>query len=304
MSILEDIQQDAVDGKVDVSILLRKCKLLAARLGSKELEDWVTHESNGYPLDISVPEYRIWPLELKGHFSGPFGSGINNAPIPLACLPVKVRADYQRYKCRQSIASIEDILRKSKDGKGTLSVAVGDLALVIGQTVYKHQNCVEAWAQFGSGQLVELVNCVRNKVLDFSLAIWKQAPNAGQGPTAKESAIPAAQVTQIFQTTIYGGSASIVGTAEQVAVSFGITPKDFKSLAKALQENGIPDPEIEELKEIISVEPEAIDGKVGPKVAAWMGKIFQKAADGTVGIGVGAAGNLLSQVIAKFYGLG
>jgi hypothetical protein len=23
-----------------------------------------------------VPEYRVWPLEVKGHFSWPFGSGI------------------------------------------------------------------------------------------------------------------------------------------------------------------------------------------------------------------------------------
>ena len=60
-TILEDIQNDAVDASKDLSTLLRKCKLLAARLGSQQLEDWLLWESNGYPGDVPVPDYRVWP---------------------------------------------------------------------------------------------------------------------------------------------------------------------------------------------------------------------------------------------------
>ena len=87
MSLLEDIQNAAVDSKSDLGTLLRKCKLLAARLGSKPLEDWLLWESNGYPDDIPVPDYRIWRLEVKGHFYGAFGAAFQNAPIPHLCLP-------------------------------------------------------------------------------------------------------------------------------------------------------------------------------------------------------------------------
>lgn len=62
MTLLEDIQNAAIDAKSDLGTLLRKCKLLAARLGSQQLEDWVLWESNGYPADVNVPDYRIWPL--------------------------------------------------------------------------------------------------------------------------------------------------------------------------------------------------------------------------------------------------
>lgn len=70
MSILEEIQAAAVDGTSDLGSLLRKCKLLAARLGSEPLENWLLWESNGYPENVEVPEYRIWSLQLKGHFFG------------------------------------------------------------------------------------------------------------------------------------------------------------------------------------------------------------------------------------------
>ncbi len=107
MSILNEIQAAAVDGESDLGALLRKCKVLAARLGSEPLENWVLWESNGYPENVEVPDYRTWELQLTGHFFGPFGSGIQNAPIPLVCVPDKFRKHYERYECRQSIASIE-----------------------------------------------------------------------------------------------------------------------------------------------------------------------------------------------------
>jgi hypothetical protein len=95
MSLLEDIQSAAVDSNSDLGTILRKCKLLAARLGSKTLENWLIYESNGYPLDVEVPDYRIWTHEVKGHFSGPFGSGMRNVPIPLISLPERVRDSYR-----------------------------------------------------------------------------------------------------------------------------------------------------------------------------------------------------------------
>ena len=87
MSLLDEIQKAALDGNTDLGTLLRKCKVLGAHLGSKPLEDWLVWESNGYPPGALVPAYRTWPLYVKGHFSGPFGSGLRNAPIPMTLLP-------------------------------------------------------------------------------------------------------------------------------------------------------------------------------------------------------------------------
>ncbi len=86
MDLLEDIQNAAADSSSDVSTLLRKCKILAARLDKQRLEDWLIWESDGYPKDVPVPEYRIWRLQVKGNFLGAYSSQ-SHAPVPTALLP-------------------------------------------------------------------------------------------------------------------------------------------------------------------------------------------------------------------------
>lgn len=301
MTLLEDIQNSAVDSRSDLAALLRKCKLLAARLGSQPLEDWLLWESNGYPDDVGVPAYRIWSLEIKGHFAGAMGAGLRNAPIPLACLPEKARGSYERYECRQSVASIEAML--TKDDSGTLAVSTGDLALILGTKVYQHYNCIQAWAEFGAGALVEVLNAVRNRILDFALAVWKEAPSAGDSGGDLSRKIEASRVTQIFNTTVFGGAANLVGTATRSHIEFNIGPKDFPALERILSDNGVSSPEIQELRVAVEAEPEAKSGQeFGPRVSSWIGKMMGKAADGSWKIGVGAAGSLLAQAIAKYYG--
>jgi len=105
VTLLEDIQQAAIDANSDLATLLRKCKLLAVRLGSQPLEDWLLWESNGYPDNVPVLKYRIWSLSVKGYFLGPFHAELKNAPIPYHCLPSTARKHYEYYECRQSIAA-------------------------------------------------------------------------------------------------------------------------------------------------------------------------------------------------------
>jgi hypothetical protein len=302
VTLLEDIQNAAVDAKSDLGTLLRKCKLLAARLGSKPLEDWLVWESNGYPDEVQVPEYRIWSLEVRGHFSGPGGSGLRNAPIPLAILPETARQYYERYECRQSIASIEAILRKVEGG--TVHISTGDLALALGMGVYERQNCLQAWAEFSGNQLVEVANSVRNRVLDFALAVWKEQPAAGELQVKASDTIAATRVTQIFNTTVYGGSAQLIGAAKDSTIAVTINTKDFASLERVLRGGGIPEGDVAELRAALEVEAELEPGRgFGPKVSSWVGRMMAKAADGSWGAGVGAAGTLLAQAIAKYYGL-
>jgi hypothetical protein len=57
-----------------------------------------------------------------------------------------------------------------------------------------------------------------------------------------------------------------------------------------------------ELREALDAEPKSNGGGFGPEVSAWIGKMMIKAADGSWQITTGAAGNLLSAALAKFYG--
>ncbi len=302
MSLLEEIQNEAVNSNGDLGALLRKCKLLAARLGSQPLENWLIWESNGYPDDIAVPDYRIWPLNIKGHFSGPFGSGLRNAEIPIACLPEKVRGSYLNYESRQSIASMEQMLKKSD--QNMLHVGTGDLAVILGTDVYQGQSCMQAWAEFGTGNVFELFNSVRNRVLDLSIAVWKEEPTAGDSTTTSSSSIEPSRVTQIFNTTVYGGSANLIGAANSSHVSFSVQQNNIPSLEKALRENDVLQEDIDSLKVAIEKDDCPVEqDKFGPKVSSWIAGMVKKAAGGGWAVSIGAAGGLLSHIISKFYGL-
>jgi hypothetical protein len=91
MSLLREIQATAVDSSSDIATLLRKCKILAFRLGNDDFKNWIDQELNGYSEISDLPQYRKISVQSGGHFSGPFGSGLNNAPIPSLCLPETIK---------------------------------------------------------------------------------------------------------------------------------------------------------------------------------------------------------------------
>lgn len=302
MTLLEDIQNSAVDAKCDMGTLLRKCKLLASRLGSQPLEDWLVWESNGYPDNIPVSEYRVWSLQVKGHFTGAYGSGLRNASIPLVYIPAEARKSYERYECRQSIANVENTLAVTK--AGMIQVSTSDLAVALGTKVFDGQSCIQAWAEFSSTHFVELVNIVRNRILDFSLALGKVQPLAGEAKGTPAQGFGPSNVTQIFNTKVYGGAANLVGSAHDLSISFHILKNDFVSLEKVLSENGVKDVDVAGLRTAIDGDqPPDSPHSFGPKVSSWIGAMAEKAANGTLKIGLGVAGSLLTKAIAKYYGL-
>ena len=303
MNLLEDIQKDAIDTSSDLGSLLRKCKVLAARLKSKELEDWLIWESNGYPENVPVPEYRIWSLEIKGHFAGAFGSGLKNAPIPIISLPKEVQDSYKTYEFRMSVGASESALKNYK--KGMIQISTGDLAVTLGANVYRNMNCLQCWAEFSAANLDELFNAVRERVLDFSLALWKEYPNAGEvSSDTSEESISSDRVTQIFNTKIYGGNTNLTGTANNSPITLNITSNDFDAVFRVFKNNGLSDKDLAELQSALSEDkPPQNPGKFGPKVSSWIARMIQKAAEGTWNIAVGTAANLLANTISKYYGL-
>jgi hypothetical protein len=84
-------------------------------------------------------------------------------PDPLY-LPEEERKLFEHYKCRQSISSIEAILKD--DPLGPLRINTGDLALTL-ENVYAYQSCGQAWAEFPAGHLRDL-SAYRVEVMPFN----------------------------------------------------------------------------------------------------------------------------------------
>lgn len=201
MSLLRDIQNAAVDSTTDLATVLRKCKILGARLGSREFKEWVDHELNGYPDLESIPTYRILRVHSKGHFSGPFGSGLRNAGIPLMNIPGEMRELLQYSHLTSSVATLESLTRQG--GGFAQENWPPDIVAMFADSFYYNMNCLQAWKVIPIGGIVGILNSVRNKILSFVLEIEAEAPDAGEAPV-NSSPVPQARVQQIFNTYITG----------------------------------------------------------------------------------------------------
>lgn len=189
MSLLREIQNDAVNSNVKVSDLLRKCKILAYRLGNTDFKNWVEYELNGYPKNLDeLPEYRIFNnVTSKGHFSGAFGSGLRNADIPSNCFHKDFRKDLTMVTLTVPIAEIESLVMGSKKGKMLEQPWDANFVAMFSNKIYKHMVCVQAWKVIPSTKLEGVVDIVKTKILNFVLEIEVINPEAGE---AKSNSIP------------------------------------------------------------------------------------------------------------------
>src|SRR4051812_4548435 len=68
LSLLEEIEQAALDDSADITGALRKCVALGGQSGSETLRAWATRELKGYSGSDELPEYRSVgaPIALDG----------------------------------------------------------------------------------------------------------------------------------------------------------------------------------------------------------------------------------------------
>ena len=176
------------------------------------------------------------------------------------------------------------------------------MAIYLGTNVYQDLNCLYAWCEFSASQLLEVLNTVRNRILDFSIAIGKENPTAGED-SISDSLIKPTKVTQIFETTVLGGYANVIGTTQESHINIEVRSNDLSSLEKHLQEIKVPKRSIAELKEILNNESHPTTSeRVGPRVNHWIAKMVTKAAEGSWKVSIAVASKLLADAISKFYG--
>lgn len=241
MSLLREIQGAAIDSTVSLATLLRKCKVLAARLGSQEFKTWIENELSGYKEKYTLPDYRVFRVNSKGHFSGPFGSGMRNADIPLLCINETFRDDLSNVYLTQPIASLEVLFDESKDSKsGTLQEPWNpDVVAYVGQGIHEGMNCVQAWKVIPTSRIVAALDAVRNRVLSFVIEIEAESPNAGEAPI-NSNPVPQEKVQHIFNTYITGNVQNVATGSthfKQEAVSRTENDQLFAQLLDALHDS-------------------------------------------------------------------
>jgi AbiTii-like protein len=306
MSLLRDIQDAAISSNVDISTVLRKCKVLAVRLGNKNFQKWVDEELNGYSDVKELPEYRIFNVHSKGHFAGPFGSGLNNADIPLLCIPEQYREDFGKSYCMDAISVYESLIKTSK-GDNLYEQWPPDFVALYGKNIYRGMNCLSAFKVIPHSAFVGLVDAVRNRILNFALEIESEAPDAGEAPINKPL-LSQDKVTQVFNTTIYGnvgniaeGSTNVIQTA-----TLHVNKNDLESLRSQLLNLEVPTSEITALEMALNDDDKNVvmkEKSLGKKVTSWIGNLIIKSVKGSIPVIKELSINLITKAIFMYYGI-
>lgn len=305
MSLLQQIQESVVEEGSDLGSILLKLRLLAARLGSNILEEWVKHESEGYPRDGEVPAYRIVEVTYRGTFFGPFGSAINNAQIPPYLIEKYAGESWTKYELRESIAAIDEMVKKSADG-GSFGIDASNLILLLQGKVYEGYACNDVSGSISPAAFYEIQQTVRSRILELTIELEKSVPGAMHvafgTPTANKSETD--QVQQITQQIIYGNVTTAVAGGSGSNIAVAVNERDNNSFIDCLVATGIPKGDATELAQIMAKEePTSSVEPFGQKAKSWIASNLKKAAEGTWKVGISVVSKVLTEAALKYYGL-
>jgi hypothetical protein len=296
--LITAIQDGAVSSSMPVGELLRRCQVIATRLKVPEFAAWVRYELDGYTEAAELPEYRIVHGLAQGHFMGPFGSGVKNSVLPANNLPEKLR-DWARVAyLRQPIAAIEEIANNGKQDSVRFAWP-GDLIALVQQDFYQGYALAQAWLSVSRSSFVGLVETVRNRILTLALEMEALVEDGG-GPS---SAATSGAVSQVFNTVIYGTVSNLAQASQHVAQTSGIAVGDLAALLAELGKLGVGEDDTKELASAIEEDGAPKGGKLGKRVAGWMGKMISKAASGTWNVATTTATTVLPKLIGAHYGI-
>lgn len=305
MSLLHQIQESVVQESCGLGSVLLKLRLLAARLGSNVLEEWVKHESEGYPEDSEVPSYRVIGVRYKGNFSGSFGSGIKNAPIPPYLIEKFAGKSWTHYEIRESIAAVDDLIKSSTE-KGSLGIDASNLILLLQGKIYEGYVCNDISGAISRTALSEIQQTVRGRILELTLELEKSIPAAVHvtfGAPKHQNTNPDI-VQQISQQIIYGNVTTAVAGGQCSAINLSFGEGDDKSLVEYLEKSGMPRSDAEEIAQIMKTEkPANSEEPFGEKTKNWIALNLKKAVQGSWKMGITVATKVLSEAALKYYGL-
>lgn len=304
--MLRDIQASLMAGE-EIGPILLKLRLLASRLGSDVLEEWVKHEAEGYTPGSAIPDYRKIGVSFTGTFSGPFGSGIRNAPIPPYLVEKYAGKQWTQYEMRQSAAGVDQLVGRGGTND-TVQINAANLILLLQGKVYEDYACNSIVGTISKAALVEIQNAVRNRVLELTIQIEKSIPNAAEINLGPQTTPPPAKdretVTQITHQVIHGNVTTISNSGHNASIQVNVSQGDREALVKTLTDAGMTKADAKQFAEIVSSEqPESKEEPFGKNAKAWIAKHIGKAADGTWKIGIAVATQVLTEAALRYYGL-
>ena len=274
MSLIQELQDDIVNPDISLASILRRAKILAYRLRHDEFKNWVDHELSEYPESVNVPSYRRYPAYKYGNFRDSAGRIMKDIPIPKVNLPDNPGVDHMRkgfmeeFLFGHGVGALEE-LRKRREIRFAWPPKV--VAIASRTTTHEGMTLVDAWTTFDSNIITEILEVVRNKLLDFVLELQDSFPELAESDD-KIGDIPPERTTTVFNNYILGNTGVVaVGDNTTQHIQQVVHSNDLSSLLGYLKSIGVSEGDAQELKEAVEEDgPREKSAGFGPRVGAWL----------------------------------
>lgn len=210
---------------------------------------------------------------------------------------------------KMSVQSMESLIEKDKSGVMLQPLTVETCGM-IAREYHKMGNpffeLISANREFSKSAFVQALSEIRFKLLELMLVIDEDYGGIDLNELINQNQKINILIRKIMITNnIMTGDGNIQtnGSENSINAQININKGSKEDLKKELEKNGVNGEDIAEIIEIIDVEePDRENNKPGKEVSSWMKKMMGKSIDGSWQVGVGAAGKLLADIIAKYYG--
>lgn len=276
MSLFDEILNE-LTGTTDLSVILRKAKVLGYKLGNDEFKDWVENELNGYKSFETLPEYRKLSSIALGDFSNGYKS-IRGYIVPMSLIPINIRENFNMLYMKQGVKELESMLETiatNKENYMRISIP-SEFCSFLHYKVFHNLQCYAVWRVLNRSQITQIIETTRNSLLSFILELADKYPEI-KSDTGLEKSIPNETIQQVFNYNIQGNGTNINSSASLMEQEKSMTFFDQRNQKVNTQYNAIGDinfndaqdisqfiVELEKLKtEFLRVaEQEAIDGEI------------------------------------------
>ncbi len=293
-SLVLEIQKDIINNTSSITTILRKALILATKLGLTDFEEWINYELKGYPDLDKLPKYRIVAGEMKAW--NPF-----HGYQPIYFNGKKEAETFSRKPLYDPITQIENVA-KVYDGKGEIEAPIPNSIKL--QLLDITNGCEPAFL-INPAQFLSIIEEVKTRILEWTIALEKKGI-LGEGLNfTDEEKEKAVKSQEIKINNFQGVLGDIKNSSVNVTSEMKIITNDFDALAALLKSKlDLTEKEIQELKTAIKEDDKTIkEGKFGPKVSQWIGKVISKAANGILKVGINVASNILTTALSAYYGI-
>ena len=246
MSIIDEIQREALDETVSLSTVLRKVKLVASKLGLKDTAVWVDSELGGYGSDPKqYPEYRfvLGKVEAFSPYHGWQSPAGDSEMIDALC----------RRQISDSVASLEDLI--ARNSEGTLALPIS--SKVQQGILSANPGWTDIHTKIQRSHLVAIVSHVRTLALNWALELEEKGVS-GEGLSFSANEREQAKSVQIHIGSFHGNlhNGEISGTQNRVnlgSTDSSINAVQFDSVISEIERaaHGFSTDSKEELNDIL-----------------------------------------------------